>query len=72
MESGLLKDYAAAARLLGMTRARMAQVMNLVSLSPGIQEAILTGGLVVSERSLRSVIRNVEWKKQKAAVSNIN
>ena len=67
MEAGLLKDYAAAARLLGMTRARMAQVMNLLTLSPTIQESILTGRLAVSERLLRPVVRHVGWEKQEAA-----
>lgn len=64
VESGQLKDYAHAARVLGMTRARMAQVMNLLLLSPGLQERILSGELVISERALRNVVRCVEWKKQ--------
>ncbi len=72
VNSGLLKDYAAAARLLGMTRARMAQVMNLLWLSPGIQEAILAGKLVRRERPLRSVVRHIDWNDQKTAVSNLN
>jgi len=72
VESGLLKDYAASARLLGMTRARMAQVMNLLLLSPGIQEAILAGKMVISERALRAVLTHVSWEEQPAALSTGN
>ena len=70
VESGLVKDYAAAARLLGMTRARMAQVMNLLTLSPTIQDAILTGRLMVGERPLRPVVRHVGWEEQEAALDS--
>lgn len=71
MEAGLLKDYAAAARLLGMTRARMAQVMNLLILAPTIQESILTGRLMVSERPLRPVVRQVGWGEQEAVLDSV-
>ena len=70
VESGLIKDYAAAARLLGMTRARMAQVMNLLKLAPTIQESILIGKLVVSERPLRSVVRHASWEDQEDALDS--
>ena len=61
IEDGVLKDYAEAARLLGITRARMTQVTNLLNLSPRVQEAIVTGTLMLSERELRDVVRRVEW-----------
>ena len=38
---GEVADYAEAARLGGVTRARMTQIMNLLSLAPEIQDAIL-------------------------------
>jgi hypothetical protein len=47
-------DYADAARLLGMSRARMTQVMDLLGRAAETQEAILTGERTVSERELRS------------------
>ena len=52
IESGTLKDYAAAARRLGITRARMCQVANLRWLPCGVQERILAGEKV-SEWELR-------------------
>ncbi len=61
VESGELESYAEAARLLGMSRARISQVMNLLTLSPGIQEAILTGRIRASERELRLVSREDIW-----------
>ena len=65
VESEMLKDYASAARLLGMTRARMAQVMNLLKLSPKIQDAILTGKISLSERDLRPISKHITWNDQK-------
>ncbi len=41
INSGELKDWAEAARLIGITRARMAQIAQMLFLSPGIQESIL-------------------------------
>jgi hypothetical protein len=58
-----VRDYADLARLGYVTRARMTQLMNLTSLAPDIQEAILLlpattkGRDPISERSLRTVTR---------------
>src|SRR5262249_32149429 len=41
LRDGAVKDYAELARLGHVTRARITQVMNLLLLAPGIQEAIL-------------------------------
>lgn len=49
-----IKDYAEAARRLGVTRARMTQIVNLLFLPLKIQEEILTGELTTSERALRT------------------
>ena len=43
VEVGTLASYADAARQLGVTRARMGQVLNLLNLSPQVQEALLLG-----------------------------
>jgi hypothetical protein len=67
VDSGLIKDYAAAARLLTMSRGRMSQVMKLLMLSPGIQEEILLCKTAVSERNLRPVCREVSWEAQMEA-----
>ena len=67
VEAGELESYATAARALGLTRARLAQVMKLVLLAPKIQERILLGdNLQTSERSLRAVVAEPEWRKQHA------
>lgn len=39
--AGELKDYADAARVLGCTRSRVAQITSLLLLAPAIQEAIV-------------------------------
>jgi hypothetical protein len=57
-------DFAAAARLLGITRARMTQLMNLLLLSPLIQERVLTQKSHAMERALRAVSSEPEWHVQ--------
>ncbi len=64
VESGELENYAEAARRLEITRARMSQVMNLLTLSPGRQEEILSGTRDISERRLRLVSRKIIWSQQ--------
>ena len=65
-----LRDLADAARTLGLTRARVTQIMNLLLLAPEIQEAILTAEPIksgrdpVSERSLRLIVAEPEWERQ--------
>ena len=53
IEAGRLRDYAHAAKILGVSRARVSQVANLMLLDVATQEAILVGGSAVSERGLR-------------------
>ena len=62
--SGAIADFAAVARRLGVTRARLTQVVALASLSPRLQERILDGTLRVSERQLRAVLRTADWTEQ--------
>ena len=77
IRAGELKDLAAAARALGVTRARMTQVMNLLLLAPKIQEAILelpsvtVGRDPVSERALRKIVAEPDWERQEAAWSRL-
>ncbi len=66
VESGELKDYAEGARNLGLTRARMSQLVSLLNLSAGIQEDILGGSIASSERSLRAVASIPDWAEQLA------
>jgi len=70
IEVGEVKDQADAARRLGVTRARVSQILDLSLLAPDIQERLLdveAGSL--SERTLRSVSRIACWNGQRQALS---
>src|SRR5713101_1014372 len=68
---GELRDWAEAARLIGVTRARMTQIANLLLLAPGIQEALLDsrqvrgGPNLLSERELRKILKVANWAAQR-------
>ena len=67
--SGEFDDLAAAARTLGLTRARVTQLVNLTLLSPAIQEEILEAGHTderdpISEHALRQVVAETDWSEQ--------
>lgn len=64
IEAGNLGDYAAAARALGVTRARLTQIVGLTLLAPAIQERILLGDLCTSERAMRAVEKEPNWQEQ--------
>ncbi len=66
IEAGELRDYAAAARALGLTRARMTQVMNLLLLAPEVQERVLSGLLPIPAGQLRTSASEPEWTRQMA------
>ncbi len=53
------------ARALGITRARLTQVLNLLLLAPEIQECVLKGQ-IRSERRLRAVVGEPNWTIQVA------
>ena len=68
--SGELRDWAEAAKVVGVTRARMTQMANLLLLAPDIQEAILDvprvvkGSDPITERQLREIVSKVDWSEQ--------
>ena len=70
IQSGELKDLAHAAKVCGLTKARVTQIMNLTLLSPAIQEAILDlppvtrGRDTVTERNLREIVAEPLWNQQ--------
>ncbi len=70
IRSGEIQTWAQAARLAGVTRARMTQITRLLLLAPKIQEAILNlpnvtrGPDPVTERSLRTAAAHVDWHRQ--------
>ena len=64
VEHDRVKSYADAARQLGVSRARMSQVLNLLNLHPRVQEGLLLGDLHLSERRIRALAARVEWDGQ--------
>src|SRR5262245_19485754 len=61
VQSGEIRDYAQAAKRIGITRARMSQILALLNLSPSIQESLLTGSLLTAERQLRAAAGMPLW-----------
>jgi hypothetical protein len=70
LRQGTAKDYADLARLGGVSRARITQVMNLRNLAPVLQEKILSLPQDHSENSklnecaLRRITGIVDWREQ--------
>ncbi len=64
VEEGAVASYADAARQLGVSRARMSQVLNLLNLPPKFQEGLLLGDLHLSERRICEVGAKAEWERQ--------
>lgn len=64
IERGIIADYTQAARMLGVSQARMTHVMGLLLLSPAVQEAILLGVLVTKDKALRELARVTSWDAQ--------
>lgn len=75
VREGKVKDYAEIARLTGLTRARITQIVNLTLLAPGIQEEILNLSNLtrdsdpVTERALREIAAHAAWQEQKVTQS---
>jgi hypothetical protein len=70
--AGVVADRAELAAVLGFTRARVTQLMDLTLLTPDIQEEILVaevepGRDAVSEHALRAIVRYAEWNEQRTA-----
>jgi hypothetical protein len=71
IREGTLKDQADVARLGNVTRARVTQIMNLLSLAPDLQEALLflpaaSGGWPpLLLRDLQPISRVLDWRTQR-------
>lgn len=71
VRAGRVRDYAQAAALAGVTRARVTQIVNLLLLAPDIQEHLL--GLTrpalddepLTEQQLRSIAMVLDWNEQR-------
>jgi hypothetical protein len=68
VEQGVLRSYAEAARVMGITRGSVAAVIGLLYLSPALQTAVLDGELEAIKRELRGVLSHVSWERQKGAI----
>ena len=64
IDRGLIADYTAAARLLGVSQPRLTHLMSLLLLAPTIQEAIVAGTLAPADKRLRRLARLAEWREQ--------
>ena len=70
VRDGELRDLADAARILGMTRARVSQISNLLLLAPSIQDSLLnmprvtSGRDSITERQLRPIAAEPVWRRQ--------
>ncbi len=70
VDKGVVRDYAEIAKLTGLTRARVTQIMNLNLLALQIQEEILflpkihKGHDPISERDIRPIALKPRWDMQ--------
>lgn len=68
---GVARDYADLARLGGVTRARLTQIMNMLLLAPDIQEELLflprtiAGRHPVTEHDMRGIAAVPDWRNQR-------
>ncbi len=71
VRDGAVSDYAEIARLGHVTRARLTQIVNILHLAPDIQESLLLlppvekGRDPITERELRPIAAEPDWKKQR-------
>jgi len=71
IDKGLVADYTAAARLLGVSQPRLTHLMSLLLLAPQIQDAILAGTIVPADKKLRELARIAEWRGQLEALGKV-
>ncbi|MFA7254667.1 MAG: recombinase family protein [Candidatus Omnitrophota bacterium] len=74
LDDGRVKDLNQLAEWLGISKARLEQIMNLLFLAPAIQEEIICGNphrlAKISERGLRPISFEFNWQKQVSAWEN--
>ena len=72
LRTGVVRDYAELARLGHVTRARISQIMSLLSLSPAIQEQLLflprieAGREPMVLRDILPIAATEDWTRQRA------
>ncbi|MCA9273778.1 MAG: hypothetical protein KDA31_12130 [Phycisphaerales bacterium] len=73
VRSGEMACFAEVALVAGVSRARLSQIMDLTMLAPSIQESVLRelkperGRDPYSERDLRRIVRDPDWRRQERA-----
>ncbi len=71
IRTGRVKNQLQLAKLGGVTRQRVTQIMNLLLLAPEIQEALLAlprverGKEAVNLKGMQAVARVVDWREQR-------
>jgi hypothetical protein len=71
IRDGAVADQAELARVSRVTRARLTQIMNLLTLAPDIQQQILLlprferGRCPLTERQLRPISAKLNWSEQR-------
>jgi hypothetical protein len=73
IDRGEIRDQAEAARRLGVTRARITQILGLTLLAADIQEEILFPDAVgslkrINERAMREAVRTPQWADQRSVL----
>jgi hypothetical protein len=71
VQRGAFDGYADAARRMGLTRARVTQIADLVLLAPDIQAAVLLGLVEPRDRHLRAVGRQALWTDQRRVFASL-
>lgn len=78
IDEGVVRDHVALARLVGVSRARITQVMDLLRLAPDIQAAVLdkprveTRRETIREVGLRRIAAKIWWVEQRHAWARIH
>jgi hypothetical protein len=77
VRSGEVKDYADLARVGRVSRARLSQILKLLTLAPSIQKHILwlpprEGGKEgITERDLRNIVSEPRWDRQRVLFESL-
>jgi hypothetical protein len=76
IQRGVARDRAEVARRLGLTRARVTQLLDLTLLAPELQAQVLAleavdGVEPLSERGLRAVAHRNTWTRQRSAWASV-
>ena len=71
VQRGAFDGYADAARRMGLTPARVTQIVDLVLLAPDIQAAVLLGLVEPRDRHLRAVGRHALWTDQRRVFASL-